>query len=64
MHVLLIFCNLGKVYDCVNHEMLLAKLHLCSIRGVNSDWFRPCLTKGKQTVAVKLRNATSLSGDH
>ena len=31
MHVGGIFCDLAKVFDCVSHEILLAKLHFFGI---------------------------------
>jgi hypothetical protein len=39
MHVVGIFCDLTKVRDCMNHEVLLAKLHIHGIQGVPEDWF-------------------------
>ena len=44
MHVGRILCDLAKTWDCMNHEILLAKLHFYGIRGVSEDWFRSYLT--------------------
>jgi hypothetical protein len=33
MHIGGILCDLAKVFDCVNHEILLAKLHYYGIQG-------------------------------
>jgi len=52
MHVGGIFCDLAKVFDCVNHEILLAKLHSYGIQGVSEYWFRSCVTKRRQKVEV------------
>ena len=37
MHVGRLFCDLAKVLDTVNHEILLAKLHFYGIAGVSED---------------------------
>jgi hypothetical protein len=58
MHVGGIFCDLAKAFDCVNHEILLARLHFYDIRGVNPDWFKSYLTNRRQKVEIKSRNAT------
>jgi len=49
MYVGGIFCGLAKVFDCVNHEILLAKLHFYGIQGVSEYWFRSCVTKRRQS---------------
>jgi hypothetical protein len=58
MHVGGIFCNSTKAFGCINHEMLLAKLHFCGIRGVAEDWFKSYLTNRRQKVERKSPNAT------
>jgi hypothetical protein len=55
MHVGGIFCDLAKVFDCVNHEILLAKLHSCVIQRVSEDWFRSYLTNRRQKAVVKTK---------
>ena len=37
MHVGGIFCVLAMTFDCVNHEILLAKLDFYGIRGISAD---------------------------
>jgi hypothetical protein len=49
-----IFCDLAKAFDCIIHEIFLAKLHLYGIGGVSADWFRSCLTNRRQKVDIKL----------
>jgi hypothetical protein len=49
---------LAKAFDCVNQEILLAKLHFCGIRGATADWFKSYLTNRRQKVEIKSRNET------
>jgi hypothetical protein len=53
-----IFCDLTKAFDCVNHEILLSKLHCYGIQGVMADWFRYYLTNRQQKVKIRSPNST------
>jgi hypothetical protein len=47
MHVGGVFCNLAQDFDCVNHEILLAKFN--DFQGTDKNWFRSYLIDRKQT---------------
>jgi hypothetical protein len=38
------FGDLAVAFGCINHEILLATLHIYGIGGVYADWFRYCVT--------------------
>jgi hypothetical protein len=48
-----IFCDLAKPFDCVNHGILLSKLHYFGVLGAMVNWFRSCLTGRKQKIEIK-----------
>jgi hypothetical protein len=35
-----IVLDLAKAFNCVNHEILLTKLHIYGIQGTAAKWFR------------------------
>jgi len=55
-HVGGIFSDLSKVFDCVNHEILLCKLNCYGIHGLNIKWFESCLTNREQRLYVIPQN--------
>jgi hypothetical protein len=49
------FCNLEKVSDCVNHDVLLSKLELYGIAGNVHALIRPYLSGRHQRVIRKTK---------
>ena len=47
-----IFVDLQKAFDTMEHDILLAKLEHCGIRGLANEWFRSYLSNGKQYVSI------------
>jgi hypothetical protein len=47
-----IFCDLTKAFDCVDHGILLKKLHYYGIGGVCNTWFESYLVNRKQKVCL------------
>jgi hypothetical protein len=47
-----IFCDLTKAFDCVNHNVLLNKLHYNGIRGKCHCWFKSHLENRKQRLCI------------
>jgi hypothetical protein len=52
LHVAGIFLDLTKVYDIINHIMLLDKLDSYGVRGSANMWFKPYLTNRTQFVEI------------
>jgi hypothetical protein len=47
-----IFCDLTKAFDCVNHTILLNKLHYYGIRRKCHCWFKSYLENRKQRICI------------
>jgi hypothetical protein len=58
MHIGGILFDLAKASDCVNHEVLLIKLHFYGIQGSAANLFRSYLTVRRQKVEIKSSNDT------
>jgi hypothetical protein len=53
----LIFCDLQKAFDCVNHKILLSKLELYDIKGKVKLWFESYLRNRYQRVLITSTNS-------
>ena len=45
-------CRLEKVFDIVDHQILLGKLNHYEIRGISNDWFKSYLSNRHQYVSI------------
>ena len=49
-----IFCGLTKAFDCVNHDILIAKLEHYGIQDATLNWFKSYLLDRKQRVKISV----------
>jgi hypothetical protein len=47
-----IFCDVAKAVDCVNHKILLVKLHFCGVQVIFADWLRFYLNNRRQEIEI------------
>ena len=60
-----IFVDLQKVFDTMNHSILLSKLWYYGIRGVASKWFESYFANRKQLLSINgfVSSASSITCD-
>ena len=54
LYVCVIFVDLQKTFDVIDHEILQTKLSFYGIRGLENKWFRSFLTPRKQYVSISV----------
>jgi len=58
-----LFCDLQKVFDCVNHEILLAKMKFYGISGIANKLMRSYLKNRYQRISMKDSKPNKLSSE-
>jgi hypothetical protein len=56
-----IFLDLTKAFDVINHNLLLAKLELCGLRGKIHSWMSSYLTGRSQFLEIQYVNEKTLN---
>ena len=51
-YTLVVFINLSKAFYTANHSVLIKKLQVYGIRGIDLDWFRSYLANRKQYISL------------
>ena len=62
--VVSIFMDFSKAFDCIDHQLLLQKVHCYGIRGIAHDWLSSYLSNRKQYVAANSNESELLPVTH
>ena len=63
-YVFSVYLDFKKVFDSVEHDILLGKLLFYGIRGIPYKWFKSYLSKRKQYVHVNSEKSNTLNITH
>lgn len=61
---MVIFLDVKKAFDSLNHDLLLKKLHYSGIRGIENDLIRSYLTNRVQCVKINEKYSNPMSLNH
>jgi hypothetical protein len=63
LNAVVIFLELSKAYDVLNHQILLDKLEICGVKRVLKSWFKSCLSNPiKFAEIAKIGSNSTLHG--
>jgi hypothetical protein len=60
VHIIEIFIDLTKVYDVLNHKLLLEELSSYGIRGTTNSWFKSYLTNRRQFAEINQSDSSNV----
>jgi hypothetical protein len=61
LQVAVVFCDLAKASDCVNHDILIEKLKYYEVNETDIKWIKSSLPNRRQRVDINVNNIQNYS---